>query len=68
MVYAIDLFCGAGGMSEGLIQTAFHILFSSDINKDVEATYTNRHHDLGLIQEKIHTFIVELYEICLPRL
>ncbi len=46
---AIDLFCGAGGMSEGLIQAGFHIVFSSDINKQVELTYTNRHNQLGLI-------------------
>lgn len=43
MAYAIDLFCGAGGMSEGLIQAGFHILFSSDINSDVQRTYMNRH-------------------------
>lgn len=50
MKYAIDLFSGAGGMSEGLIQAGFHILFSSDINEQVELTYTNRHHQLGLVQ------------------
>lgn len=50
MPYAIDLFCGAGGMSEGLIQAGFHIIFSSDINSDVEKTYKNRHQQLGLIQ------------------
>ena len=43
MPYAIDLFCGAGGMSEGLIQAGFHILFTSDINPDVQRTYMNRH-------------------------
>ena len=48
--YAIDLFCGAGGCSEGLIQAGFHILFSSDISPMVEITYTNRHKQLGLIQ------------------
>jgi len=50
MAYAVDLFCGAGGMSEGLIQAGFHILFSSDINADVQKTYINRHHQLGYIQ------------------
>lgn len=49
MPYALDLFCGAGGMSEGLIQAGFHILFSSDISEDVEKTYINRHIQLGLI-------------------
>jgi DNA (cytosine-5)-methyltransferase 1 len=48
--YAIDLFCGAGGMSEGLIQAGFHILFSNDISEDVERTYKRRHHQLGLRQ------------------
>lgn len=47
---AVDLFCGAGGMSEGLIQAGFHIVFSSDINEQVEKTYKNRHNQLGLIQ------------------
>ena len=42
MPYAIDLFCGAGGCSEGLIQSGFHILFSSDISDMVEAvSYTH---------------------------
>ena len=55
MAYAIDLFCGAGGMSEGLIQAGFHILFSSDINSDVQRTYMNRHEQLGL-QQGINTY------------
>ena len=52
MQYAIDLFCGAGGCSEGLIQAGFHILFSSDISDMVEVTYKHRHEQLGLIQGK----------------
>lgn len=52
MPYAIDLFCGAGGCSEGLIQAGFHIVFSSDISDMVELTYRNRHEQLGLIQGK----------------
>lgn len=50
MPYAIDLFSGAGGMSEGINQAGFHILFSSDISEDVERTYVNRHEQLGYIQ------------------
>lgn len=50
MPYAIDLFSGAGGMSEGIIQAGFHILFSSDINEAVMKTYINRHRQLGLNQ------------------
>ncbi|WP_271398144.1 DNA cytosine methyltransferase [Salinicoccus roseus] len=50
MPYAIDLFSGAGGMSEGLLQAGFNIVYSSDINEDVKKTYTNRHEQLGLVQ------------------
>ena len=42
MAYAIDLFCGAGGMSEGLLQAGFKILFASDINAVAMQTYINR--------------------------
>lgn len=49
---AIDLFCGAGGMSEGIIQAGFHIIFSNEISEDASLTYKNRHKQLGLIQGK----------------
>lgn len=49
---AIDLFCGAGGMSEGIIQAGFHIIFSNEISEDASLTYKNRHEQLGLIQGK----------------
>lgn len=49
---AIDSFCGAGGMSEGLIQAGFHIIFSNEISKQAAFTYKKRHEQLGLIQGK----------------
>ncbi|MHC3378022.1 DNA cytosine methyltransferase [Ligilactobacillus equi] len=50
MPYAIDLFCGAGGFSEGILQAGFDIIFSSDKSPMVEETYTNRHEQLGLVE------------------
>lgn len=58
-IYMIDLFCGAGGVSEGAIQSNFHPIFSLDINKEVEKTYTNRHTQLGYIQNVNSYFIRE---------
>lgn len=55
MPYAIDLFCGAGGMSEGILQAGFQILFSSDINETVQKTYMHRHKQLGL-EQNINTY------------
>ncbi len=52
MNYAVDLFCGAGGMSEGIIRAGFHILFSNDINDQVMKTYIHRHEQHGLIHGK----------------
>ncbi len=55
---AIDLFCGAGGMSEGMIQAGFHIIYSNDISKDAMKTYIHRHEQLGLYHKK------NTYESC----
>ena len=64
MAYAIDLFSGAGGMSEGLIQAGFHILFSSDINEAVMKTYVNRHEQLGLIQDfNTHFELIDIKDL-----
>lgn len=49
---AIDLFCGAGGMSEGIIQAGFHIIYSNDKSKEAAKTYIHRHEQLGLINGK----------------
>lgn len=49
---AIDLFCGAGGMSEGILQAGFHIIFSNEISRDASETYRKRHEQLGLEQGK----------------
>ena len=58
-LFMIDLFCGAGGVSEGAIQSGFYPIFSLDISKDVEKTYTNRHTQLGYIQNENTFFLRE---------
>lgn len=50
MPYAVDLFCGAGGFSEGILQAGFDIIFSSDKSEMVMKTYVNRHNQLGIIE------------------
>jgi DNA (cytosine-5)-methyltransferase 1 len=43
----LDIFCGAGGMSEGFIQAGFNVAFACDLAREAELTYTNRHKQLG---------------------
>jgi DNA (cytosine-5)-methyltransferase 1 len=40
---AIDLFCGAGGLSEGLRQSGFHVLAGNDFDDVAGATYASTH-------------------------
>ncbi|KQL43629.1 hypothetical protein AN963_29910 [Brevibacillus choshinensis] len=47
MYTVLDLFCGAGGMSEGFLQAGFQIPFASDYSKEAAETYKRRHDQLG---------------------
>lgn len=53
---AVDLFCGAGGLSEGFRQAGFQIIAGSDNDPDAIATYTANFPEastiLGNIQNK----------------
>lgn len=43
----LDLFSGAGGMSEGFLQAGFSIPSATDFSKEASETYKNRHKQLG---------------------
>lgn len=67
--YAIDLFCGAGGFSEGILQAGFEIVFSSDRSKEVQQTYMNRHEQLGLIQDvNTHFELADIKDLTADRI
>lgn len=46
---AIDLFAGAGGLSEGLRQAGFEIKIANEIQKDAALTYQRNHPNTKLI-------------------
>lgn len=68
-LYAVDLFCGAGGFSEGILQAGFNILFSSDRSEFVQKTYMHRHEQLGLIQDQnTHFELTDIRELNTERI
>jgi len=46
---AIDLFCGAGGLSEGFRQAGFHVLAGQDHDEASGATFAATHHEAKFI-------------------
>jgi len=46
---AIDLFCGAGGLSEGFRQAGFRVLAGQDFDEAAGATFASTHHGATFI-------------------
>ena len=49
----IDLFAGAGGLSEGLSDAGFHSLFASEIVPVYAQTYKRNHSNATVVTEDI---------------
>ncbi|MBQ3837777.1 MAG: DNA cytosine methyltransferase, partial [Treponema sp.] len=55
----IDLFSGAGGLSEGLTQAGFHSIFASEIVPTYAATYKRNHIDTEVCTQDIRALDAE---------
>ena len=55
---AIDLFCGAGGLSEGLRQAGFHVLAGNDFEEAAVATYARTHKEARFLGGPIQNLTV----------
>lgn len=58
---AIDLFCGCGGMSLGLKNSGFSILYANDINEDALKTY--RHNFPDVMAEQGDITKIDPYDV-----
>ena len=55
----IDLFAGAGGLSEGLSEAGFHSLFANEVVPVYASTYARNHPDAKVMTEDIRTIDAE---------
>lgn len=53
---AIDLFCGAGGLSEGFRQAGFHVLAGNDIDHSAGLTFSLSHPEARFIEGPIEEY------------
>lgn len=49
---AVDLFCGCGGMTEGLRQAGFHVLAGIEIDDNAASAYEMNHKDTTVLVHK----------------
>jgi len=61
----IDLFCGAGGLSQGFLKHGFNVLLGIDIDKDAVETFRRNHKDaVALCNDLADVDIDEIKRLC----
>ncbi len=56
---AIDLFCGAGGLSEGFRQAGFHVLAGNDFDEKAGGTFAATHREAKFLPGPIQNYTVK---------
>jgi len=51
--FYVDLFCGAGGLSEGLRQAGHRVLVATDLNRHMCETYRLNHENATVVQANV---------------
>jgi DNA (cytosine-5)-methyltransferase 1 len=59
MMTAIDLFCGAGGLSLGFEWAGYKVIFASDVERSAMETYTKNRSDIIWLNKDIRKVSVE---------
>lgn len=54
MIKAIDFFCGAGGLTRGLLNAGINVLAGVDNDKCLKETYTHNNKPSRFINKDIH--------------
>jgi len=49
---AVDLFCGCGGLTQGLRRAGFHIVSAVELDSLAAETYRMNHPDVKLLQQR----------------
>ena len=62
MFKCVDLFCGAGGLSEGFRQNGFDILLANDFDTWCEATYKLNHPETKFISGSIQDLTAKMIQ------
>ena len=56
---AVDFFCGAGGLSEGLTKAGFEVLLASDFWAPAAQTYRQNHPSVPFLEDDIRDISVD---------